>query len=226
MPFLKCIRISTNKEQSEKSKKEGLRCSIFLPQRKGILKAHYKGEWKDNKKHGKGTDIDRNGRMYEGNWFCGQKHGYGVLSKIYKNSSIRKIYAGYWMIGKKEGFGNFWYENGDYYEGDFHCDKRHGYGRIWYQNGDYYQGFWRNDLSYGKGMFIKGDGNRYEGSFIDGKRNGLGTFYHLDSGQCQYGYWCNDFCINSIMQDINWRQSALHPTAYPIPETNISTICY
>ncbi|KAF7395917.1 hypothetical protein HZH68_009967 [Vespula germanica] len=226
MPFLKCLKISSSKEQSERTKRNGLRFSIYSSYKKVLFKGHYKGEWKDDRKHGKGIDIDRNGWMYEGDWFCGRKHGYGVLSKISKDGSIRKIYAGNWMMGKKEGFGNHWYDNGDYYEGDFQCNKRHGYGRIWYKNSDYYQGFWKNDFPNGKGIFVEGNGNRYEGTFVDGKRNKFGTFYHLDTGQCQYGYWCNDSCIHSIMRDINWRQSALHPTPYPIPEIKMSTICY
>lgn len=111
--------------------------------------------------------------MYEGDWFCGRKHGYGVLSKISKDGSIRKIYAGNWMMGKKEGFGNHWYDNGDYYEGDFHCNKRHGYGRIWYKNSDYYQGFWKNDFPNGKGIFVEGSqdlNNLSYISFIIGSR--------------------------------------------------------
>lgn len=70
------------------------------------------------------------------------------------------------------------------------------------------------------------NGNRYEGNFVDGKRDEYGIFYHLNTGQCQYGYWCNDYCVNSIMRDISWRQSALRPTAYSIPKINISTIYY
>ncbi|KAK2576332.1 hypothetical protein KPH14_005693 [Odynerus spinipes] len=248
MPFLKCVKPSVNKEKLEKSKKIGSRHSIYAPRTKRFFKQHYKGEWENDLMVGKGMEIDSDGWMYEGDWFDGRKHGYGVLSKISKDGSIRKVYAGDWITGKKNGFASYWYENGDYFEGYFYRDKRHGYGRMWYKNCDYYQGFWKDDLPNGKGMLVKGspprisnkkmfyvfldslfltgDGNRYEGCFTNGKRHGLGTFYHLDSGQRQRGCWNNDFCVSSIMEDINWRQSALHPTEYAIPQIYLSEISY
>lgn len=59
MPFLKCLKISSGKEQSERTKRNGLRFSIYSPQTKVFFKAHYKGEWKNDRKHGKGMEVDR-----------------------------------------------------------------------------------------------------------------------------------------------------------------------
>lgn len=94
--------------------------------------------------------------MYEGDWLDGKRHGFGVLSKISENGTLRQRYTGDWVAGKKNGFGRSWYEDGSYYEGDFCQNKRQGYGRIWYCNGDYYEGTWFNNLYDGMGMFVKG----------------------------------------------------------------------
>lgn len=39
----------------------------------------YEGSWKDNVKHGKGTQIDPNGLIYAGDFENDKKHGSGVL---------------------------------------------------------------------------------------------------------------------------------------------------
>jgi hypothetical protein len=39
----------------------------------------YKGEWKDNKKHGYGVQIWPNGNKYEGEWQNNMRHGHGTF---------------------------------------------------------------------------------------------------------------------------------------------------
>ncbi|XP_076160139.1 uncharacterized protein LOC143143112 isoform X4 [Ptiloglossa arizonensis] len=162
--------------------------------------------------------------MYEGDWLDGKRHGFGVLSKISENGTLRQRYTGDWVAGKKNGFGRSWYEDGSYYEGDFCQNKRQGYGRIWYCNGDYYEGTWFNNLYDGMGMFVKANGNRYEGQFVKGKKEGRGTFYHIITGQEQRGFWSNDTCTNGTISDLYWRQSAPRPTPYPIPRVHATMI--
>ncbi|XP_054008984.1 MORN repeat-containing protein 3-like isoform X1 [Hylaeus anthracinus] len=217
MPILKPIGESYTKRKIEISKRNGWRYAIFSSRTKQFIAGYYKGEWRNDKKEGKGNEINRNGWVYEGDWFDGKRHGYGVLSKISENGILRQRYAGEWVAGKRNGFGYSWYKDSSYYEGDFCQNKRHGCGRIWYCNGDYYEGTWRNDLYDGVGMFVKVNGNRYEGQFVEGKKEGYGTFYHIVTGQEQCGFWSNDSCISGTMSDMYWRQSAPRPTPYPIP---------
>ena len=98
----------------------------------------------------------RDGFLYEGNWRDGKKHGYGVLSKISRNGTAFANYIGEWTDGAIHGFGYHWYENGDYYEGDFHRSRRQGCGHMWHCNGDYYVGTWKNNLYDGMGIYVKG----------------------------------------------------------------------
>ncbi|XP_031836896.1 uncharacterized protein LOC116428866 [Nomia melanderi] len=232
MSILEPIRISFIKRKIELAKRNGWRHAIFNPADKLLVKGYYKGEWRNDKKEGKGSQLNRynnyrnhrNGFVYEGDWFNGKRHGYGTLSKIYGQLDagiIRKCYIGQWENGKKHGFGYNWYEDNSYYEGNFCQNKRQGYGRIWYCNGDYYEGCWKNDLYDGMGIFVKFNGNRYEGEFVTGKKEGLGTFYHIVTGQKQYGAWKDDSFINGTMSDMHWRQSAFEPTPYPIPRLKL-----
>ncbi|XP_050577446.1 MORN repeat-containing protein 3-like isoform X3 [Bombus affinis] len=164
------------------------------------------------------------GWMYNGSWLNGKKHGCGILSKISKEDhTIHRYYIGQWVAGKKQGFGHNWFEDGSYYEGDFCRNKRHGYGRMWHCNGDYYEGAWKDDFYHGMGLLVKENGNKYEGQFIKGKKEGYGTFYHIITGQEQRGFWTNDWFINGTMSDADFRQSATHPTPYPIPELKVIT---
>lgn len=68
---------------------------------------------------------------------------------------------------------------------------------------------------------IAANGNRYEGEWHHDKKNGIGEFYHLATAQRQVGYWENEVCVTSKMEDIRFRQSAVFPTCYPIPQLKL-----
>ncbi|TGZ49639.1 uncharacterized protein [Temnothorax longispinosus] len=215
MPFLKPQRTTWCEQRAEVCKRNGWRHAIYFPETKRIAKAHYKGEWRNDKREGKGIGVNSYGWMYEGDWYNDLRHGYGVLSKITEDGEVRKMYAGDWARGKKHGFGSNWYKDGSYYEGTFRENKRDGYGRIWYKCGSgYYQGTWLNDRYHGEGILIQENGNLYEGQFTNGKKEGRGVFYHLDRRQVQEGRWENDVCVNSTIEDVDCRPPALHPTLY------------
>ncbi|XP_011874120.1 PREDICTED: MORN repeat-containing protein 3-like [Vollenhovia emeryi] len=231
MPFLKPQRATWCEQRTKACERNGWRNAIYSPEAKRIAKAHYKGEWRNDKREGKGIGVNSHGWMYEGDWCNDLRHGYGVLSKITKDGEVRKVYAGDWVKGRKHGFGSNWYKGGSYYEGTFRENKRDGYGRLWHRCcSGYYQGAWLNDRYHGKGTLVQGcrylkkkkrkrkreilieNGNLYEGQFANGKKEGRGVFYHLDRRQVQEGRWENDVCVNSTIQDVDCRQSALHPT--------------
>lgn len=71
-------------------------------------------------------------------------------------------------------------------------------------------------------FIIQANGNRYEGEWYEGLKFGKGCYYHLHSGQLQTGVWKNDVPSVSLMADISFRQSALHPTQYPIQPVTIN----
>ena len=55
--------------------------SMVMLVNKGTYKwksgAIYKGDWKDNKKHGKGIMTSANGRVYEGDFIMNMRDGIG-----------------------------------------------------------------------------------------------------------------------------------------------------
>ena len=74
-----------------------------------------------------------------------------------------------------EGNGKFYFDDGEYYIGQFLNGLRHGNGTLYYRNGNVqYEGEFINDKAEGDGRFIDEEGNQYIGKFLDGKRNGEG----------------------------------------------------
>lgn len=120
----------------------------------------YEGEYKDNKRNGKGTYYHANGDRYEGEWINGKKCGKGVL----------------------------YYANGDKYDGEWENDERSGKGSLTYVNGNRYEGGWKYNNKNGKGVFHYANGNRYEGEWEDGKMNSRGTV-HYPNGDRYEGEW-------------------------------------
>jgi hypothetical protein len=55
----------------------------------------YKGEWKDGKRHGKGTWVRPDGMRYEGEWINNKPHGQGTLT-----NPDGKSRSGLWEDGK------------------------------------------------------------------------------------------------------------------------------
>lgn len=51
----------------------------------------YKGDFKDNYKHGRGQHIFKNGDTYSGEWQHDMKHGYGKIELV---SSEGLVYYG------------------------------------------------------------------------------------------------------------------------------------
>ena len=130
--------------------------------------AIYIGQWKDGKRHGRGTQIWPNGARFEGHW---------------KND-------------KAQGKGRFIHENGDVYEGDFVNDRANGKGVFIHTNGVKYEGEWLEDLQHGMGIETWPDGSFYNGSYSKGKKRGKGVYTWADGSRYE-GEWKNN-CIDGI----------------------------
>lgn len=61
----------------------------------------YVGEWKNDKKHGKGVMEYKNGNKYEGSFFEGSITGKGTLN--YNESDSRIKYEGDWQNENRHG---------------------------------------------------------------------------------------------------------------------------
>ena len=74
----------------------------------------YKGDVKNGKPHGQGTETLSDGRKYEGEWKDGKYHGQGTLT--HPNG---EKYVGKFKKGKRHGQGIHTYPNGEKYEGEY-----------------------------------------------------------------------------------------------------------
>ncbi|XP_075626229.1 MORN repeat-containing protein 3 isoform X3 [Balearica regulorum gibbericeps] len=136
-------------EWDRKAQKCGLRHTAYA-----VNGDQYTGEWLDNLKHGKGTQVWKcTGAIYSGDWKFGKRDGYGSYSipdpvtKEYK-----KVYTGWWKNDKKCGYGVTFYPDGERYEGEWSSGLRSGWGRMYYQDGSIYEGQWLEDRPSGQGM--------------------------------------------------------------------------
>ena len=78
----------------------------------------YVGQYKDGKKHGKGTYTSTDGGIYIGNWKDGKEHGHGTYT-----SPVGRKYVGEWKEGKYDGQGTETLSNGWKYVGEWREGK-------------------------------------------------------------------------------------------------------
>lgn len=72
----------------------------------------YEGMWKNNKYHGHGTEIMRDGAIYSGNFKDGLREGLGEYI-----TTSRELYKGEWHYNSIDGHGEFLWPDGRSYEG-------------------------------------------------------------------------------------------------------------
>lgn len=64
MPFLKVQKATWCEQRIESCKRNGWRHAIYTPEAKRVVKAHYKGEWRNDKREGKGIGVSRCHKNY------------------------------------------------------------------------------------------------------------------------------------------------------------------
>ena len=131
---------------------------------KGIIIFYYKMQ-NNFLLEGKGVFHIDNAGTFEGEIFNGEK-GSGI---VYLNDSI---YHGDIIKYKIEGNGTQVYQNSEKYIGEFKGilnlrkdNKENGYGEYYFNNGDVYKGNWLNDKKNSNGKFFFNNGDIYEGEF-------------------------------------------------------------
>ncbi len=102
-----------------------------------------------------------------------------------------------------KGYGTNYFENNEFYEGEWFAGKRSGWGRMYFENGDIYEGEWLNDMRHGKGMLRFCNNNRYEGEWKQDKKNGFGKYFFLDKGQLLEGFWVENVNKTGKMIDFD-----------------------
>ncbi len=158
---------------------------VKITYKDGYSHTIYEGEWKDDKRNGRGKLTWANGDVYEGDFKNDKRNGRG--KETYDNGDF---YEGEFKNGKVHGRGKETYANGDVYEGEWKDDKLHGRGKKTFANGDIYEGDFKDDVYHGRGKFTKPDGEGYEGEWTDGKKNGKGKITYAN-GDVYEGQWYN-----------------------------------
>lgn len=157
----------------------------------------YKGEWKQNLRHGEGKHFTAKG-MYDGEFKDDEYDGHGCYFIWSQKPNVEGLegmfilYDGGWKEGKMSGEGKQWTLTGDVYEGNFLKGKRSGKGVMKYANGDIYEGDWENDLRNGNGKLTKVNGDWFEGVYVNDERNGQGQLHLKATERRLEGIWKDD----------------------------------
>ena len=168
----------------------------FLKDNDGIYVGELQNTYIYSIKEGKGIyyynkDDIINRKMYEGDFKNDKREGKGIFYWINNNR-----YEGECKNDKREGKGIFYWNDGSRYEGDFMEDLIAGKGKYYYNNGDRYEGECANGKAEGKGVFFWSNGDRFEGEWKNNKKDGKGIMYY-NNGKKEEGIWINDHLIKN-----------------------------
>ena len=130
------------------------------------------GEFKDNRKQGRGVYVWANGDKFDGDFAEDRPGGRGVWL-----FSSGDRYEGEIVNGAIVGKGSFVTRNGDKILGSFIDGKANGRVSYIFANGDKYEGEMVQGRIAGKGVYVSKNGDRTEATFVDGNANGKGTYY-------------------------------------------------
>ena len=147
----------------------------------------FEGEWKDDKREGKGLyrwkAADRfHGDVYYGDWKNDNIEGIGTYK--FNDGSL---YEGEWKNSRREGHGTMIYINGSVYVGQFKKGAADGEGTLKFEDGGVYTGSWKGHKRHGKGKMINANGDVYEGGFKSDMMHGKGKM--TDKAGVYVGRW-------------------------------------
>ncbi len=183
---------NTNLTLNEEESKDNL--ILYPNQIKEYFNGKYDGIIINNKREIRGTMLYYNGAKYEGEWKNDKKNGKGIfITSHYFNckNQVGMKYEGEFKEDKIEGIGIGTYSNGDKYEGEWKNYKPYGRGKVVYMGGASYDGEWMNGKFEGLGVFYLHNGERFEGKFSDSKYNGYGKYFY-NNGDYLEGIFKND----------------------------------
>lgn len=115
----------------------------------------YDGEWKDDKKHGKGTykstkDIPLSSRAHKENIFEGE-FSEDMMTKGKFSEYLGNIYEGEFVDNKYHGTGQMIYKkSGKIYEGEWKEGLKDGKGIMYNNDGTYIEAIWSKDVTVSK----------------------------------------------------------------------------
>ena len=140
----------------------------------------YKGDFMDGLRHGKGKDY-RSKIKYEGDFRKDKKCGKGKI--LFESGDT---YEGEFNDNKFNGYGHYiWAKNKNEYKGNYLDGKFHGDGFYQWGENEYYNGEYVNGIKEGEGELSFKDGKKFFVNFTNGKPNGIGIFQDQDGNRCE-----------------------------------------
>lgn len=120
--------------------KEQLKVTVFKNTDGATI--HYIGRVDNNMANGTGTGIwESTGGVYKGEWRNNQRHGLGVYTW-----ADGEQYEGEFKEDKREGKGSYTWPSGERYEGNWKNNQRYGQGTLYDLDGNIsYEGLWEDD---------------------------------------------------------------------------------
>lgn len=113
---------------------------ISFPGQKGAT-VHYLGEVANGQANGGGIGIWTTGSVYRGDWRNNLRHGQGNFQW-----ADGEKYIGAYVNGKREGMGVYLWPSGDKYDGEWKNDRRNGQGTLYDLDGRIvFSGLWVDD---------------------------------------------------------------------------------
>ena len=148
-PLQRKIPNTISEDEDQVDEKQNFRRSSVKMKSFHIDKEQYHGQAVGEIKDGYGICYYENGDKYDGNWKDNKKEGKG--SYFYNEKG--EVYKGNFCNDFPNGMGIYYFKNGDRYEGMFKDGKKHGEGTIIFSNGGKFKGEFKNDVKHGKGEY-------------------------------------------------------------------------
>ena len=110
------------------------------------------------------------GYVYQGEWRDDKRHGKGVVTYVSARGSVVEKWEGGWVTGKMHSNGKYQYADDGVYEGDWYDGKMHGKVIYVFLNVNTYDGEWINDMKEGYCTLVANTLPASEKMSIEGKR--------------------------------------------------------
>ena len=149
-------------------------------------KSSYYGGFRSGNFEGYGTQIWKDGSIYEGMFGNDLANGKGRL--INEDGGC---YIGDFQDAKANGYGEYFNQEGIYYQGEFKMNLRDGYGEEKFSDGSVYKGNYSKGSKVGQGTFQWKDGSSYVGAFNNNFMDGFGVYIWADGRKFE-GNWSNN----------------------------------
>ena len=140
----------------------------------------YKGDFLNGLRHGTGKDY-RDNIKYEGEFRKDKKCGKGKI--LFESGDT---YEGEFSDNKFNGYGHYiWAKNKHEYKGNYLNGKFNGEGFYKWGENEYYNGEYVNGIKEGEGELCFKGGKKFFVNFTNGKPNGIGIFQDEDGNRCE-----------------------------------------